>query len=72
MSSDEYSEHLCVCDVAHRKELVPAVALWEVQYPDTFRNAPSASSLEFLAEFCCSAESPGSLGNARTVTLALL
>lgn len=62
---------MCVCDVAHGKELVPAIALWEMQYPDILRNAPSASNLEFPAAFCCSAESPGSLGHARTVTLAL-
>lgn len=62
----------CVFDVAHCKELVPVVALWEVQYPDTLRSTPSASNLEFLAEFCSSAQSPGSLGNARTVILALL
>uniref|UniRef100_A0A8D2N0G1 HEAT repeat-containing protein 6 n=1 Tax=Zonotrichia albicollis TaxID=44394 RepID=A0A8D2N0G1_ZONAL len=39
--------------------------------PDTLRNAPSASSLEVSAEFCCSAESPGSLGSARTTALVL-
>jgi len=71
MSSDEYSEHLAVSDVAPRKELVLAVSLWEMPYPDTLRNAPSASSLEFLADFCCSSESPGSLRGARMITLAL-
>lgn len=52
------TQSICVCDV-------------EMQYPDTLRNAPSASSLEVSAEFCCSAESPGSLGSARTPTLSI-
>lgn len=51
-------QSICVCDV-------------EMQYPDTLRNAPSASSLEVSAGFCCSAESPGSLGSARTTTLSI-